>query len=177
VSGEQKVSRKAIPLCGIVLVLGSIGCGCTVYSPRGTSYLSFTAAQPNGQRGDSGKELVAEIQKFLTEVPSNQRSTFDRFFADDVIYTRNSGQVVTKKDILADTGNPSVPRANATFTGEDFTVHQYGDTAVVNFRLVMHGTENGEPVTRSFRNTGTFARRSGVWQAVAWQATPIAEKQ
>ena len=123
------------------------------------------------------QELITLVQTFLKNVPANERSTFDRFFADDVIYTRNSGQVVTKKDILADTGNPTVPRANATFNGEDFTVHQYGDIAVVNFRLVMHATENTQPVTHSFRNTGTFARRNGQWQAIAWQATPIAEKQ
>jgi len=117
------------------------------------------------------------VQDFLKKVPANQRSTYNRFFADDVIYTRNSGQVVTKKDILADTGNPTVPRANAMFTGEDFTVHQYGNLAVVNFRLVMHATDKDTPVTHSFRNTGTFMKRNGQWQAVAWQATPIAERQ
>ena len=174
-SGTQNVLRKAIPLCGIVLVLGSIGCGYTIYSPSSTTYFSLAQSAP--PRGDNSKELIAVIQKFLSEVPANKRETYDGFFADDVIYTRNSGQVVTKKDILADTGNPTAPRANATFDGEDFTVHQYGDMAVVNFRLVMHDTENNQPVTKSFRNTGTFAKRNGHWQAVAWQATPIAEKQ
>jgi hypothetical protein len=69
-----------------------------------------------------------------------------------------------------------VPRANATYEGQDFQVHQYGDLAVVNFRLVMHATENDKLVTRKFRNTGTFMKRNGQWQAIAWQATPIVEK-
>jgi hypothetical protein len=40
----------------------------------------------------------------------------------------------------------------------------------------MHATENDKLVTRKFRNTGTFMKRNGQWQAIAWQATPIVEK-
>jgi ketosteroid isomerase-like protein len=142
---------------------------------------STAAARPESpQASDNAapqQELIGVVKDFLKNVPENKRTTFDRFFADDVIYTRGTGQVVTKKEILADTGNPGIPRANATFSGEDFEVHQYGDVAVVNFRLVMHATDNDKPFTRSFRNTGTFMKRNGQWQAVAWQATPIAEQK
>jgi len=169
VSGRQSVLRRAIPLCGIVLVLGSVACD------RISFYAGTVKAAEDS--APAKQELIALVQDFLRNVPANRRETYDHFFADDVIYTRNGGQVVTKKDILADTGNPAAPRANATFSGEDFKVHQYADVAVVNFRLVMHGTDNGNPVTRMFRNTGTFMKRNGKWQAVAWQATPIAEKQ
>jgi len=176
VSLATKGVRRTIPLCGIVLILGTAGCGgCTVYSPQQTTYIS--GASLFRSRSNQQEELIRLIQDFLKDVPNNERTTFDRFFADDVIYTRGTGQLVTKQDILTDTGKTTVPRANATFSGEDFTVHQYGETAVVNFRLVMHATENDKPVTREFRNTGTFMKRNGRWQAVAWQATPIAEKQ
>jgi len=30
-----------------------------------------------------------------------------------------------------------------TFEGDEFTVHPYGEMAVVNFRLIAHNTENG----------------------------------
>jgi len=168
VSVKQSVVQKAIPLCGIVLVLGITACNRVTYASGEEAF----------RRADEvNQELVATIQDFLSKVPANQRETYDRFFADDVIYTRNSGQVVYKKEILADAGNPAPPRANATYNGENFVVHQYGDTAIVNFRLVMHGTDKGNPVTRSFRNTGTFMKRNGQWQAIAWQATPIAEQK
>ena len=94
-----------------------------------------------------------------------------------MIYTRGTGQVITKKDILADTGDLTVPRANATYEGEDFQVHWYGPFAVVNFRLVMHASEDNKPVTRTFRNTGTFMKRNRQWQAIAWQATPMEQKK
>jgi hypothetical protein len=138
---------------------------------------STAQAASNSTQLSAHTELIDIVQRFLGEVPKNERATFDRFFADDVIYTRGTGQVITKKSILGDTGNPTVPRANATFTGEDFNVHQYGDLAVVNFKLVMHETNNDKSVTRSFRNTGTFMKRNGQWQAIAWQATPIAEQK
>jgi hypothetical protein len=46
---------------------------------------------------------------------------------------------------------------------------------VVNFRLVLHNIEGGKPVTVYYRNTGTFLKRNGKWQAVAWQATMVPE--
>lgn len=165
------VVRRTIPLYGIVLILGTLGCG------RVSFYSYATNPVVHAQNDRLKDELVSLIEQFLKNVPNNERATFDGFFADDVLYTRGTGVVITKKDILADTGKTTVPRANATFSGEEFTVHRYGDTAVVNFRLVMHATENDKPVTRTFRNTGTFMKRNGRWQAVAWQATPIAEKQ
>jgi len=171
VSLANRIVRRAIPLCGIVLVLGTLACDRVSFY-RASAKSSETAEQARR----SSDQLISLIQQFLADVPNNQRATFDRFFADDVIYTRGSGSLITKKEILADTGNTSVARANATFSGEDFRVHPYGDTAVVNFRLVMHATENDKPVTHQFRNTGTFIRRNGSWQAVAWQATSIAEK-
>ena len=169
-SRNQSVARKTIPLVGIVLFLGSLSGGAVLLH-------GADQADAGSQSAPARQELIALIETFLKDVPSNQRSTFDRFFADDILYTRATGQVVSKKDILADTGNPTVPRTNATFRGEDFQIHQYGDAAIVNFRLVMEASENDKPVTRTFRNTGTFMKRSGVWQAVAWQATPIAEKK
>lgn len=149
----------------------------------GCGRVSFYTAVANPERAAreasaaEKQELITLVQDFLKNVPNNERATFDRFFADDIIYTRGTGQVITKKDILADTGNSTAPRPNATYDGEDFQVHEYGHFAVVNFRLVMHATENNKPVTRTFRNTGTFERRNGQWQAVAWQATPIEEKK
>jgi len=168
VSAKQSVVRKAIPLCGIVLVLGALACRITIWK-AGTGQAAGNSSQLSAQT-----ELIDTVQRFLGEVPRNERSTFDRFFADDVIYTRATGKVVTKNDILADAGNPGVARANATFSAEEFNVHHYGEVAIVNFKLIAHMKENDKQVTSTFRNTGTFMKRNGQWQAIAWQATPIA---
>lgn len=133
----------------------------------------------------SSKPTLAEVQvrtmllDFLKGVPSNDPNVFDTFFADDVIYTRGAGVVITKSDIMK--GLTTAPAAtpkhepDVTYGAEDIVVRQYGDTAILAFRLVQHTP--GKP-DNSFRNSGTFLKRNGKWQVVLWQATPIpAEKK
>lgn len=122
----------------------------------------------------------AELKKLLTDFlaaashtpPSAaDKQTFDRFFADDVIYTRSAGVTITKADIMKsfDEPPPKDPRQGA-YTAEDVTVRQYGTTAIVAFKLVQ---KMDDSETNTFRNTGTFIRRNNRWQVVAWQATRI----
>ena len=85
---------------------------------------------------------------------------------------------MTKPEIMKsfDTPPPAdSPKDN--YSAEDVTVKQYGDTAIVNFRLVRNTETAGKTETRNYRNTGTFLRRNGKWQVVAWQATPVVEEK
>ena len=123
------------------------------------------------------KVLEHRVRDFLANVPKNDKKVFEDFFADDVIYTRAAGVTVTKADIITNIGVRAANEPEATFDSDDFTVHPYGDFAVVNFRLIMHNTIGNKQETATFRNTGTFMKRNGKWQAVAWQATKVpAEK-
>jgi len=131
-----------------------------------------TAAKPQ----DAVTQQVTErVRDFLAAVPKNDPAVFQDFFADDVIYTRATGVTVTKAEILKNIDVRAAVQPEPTYTADDFTVHPYGDMAVVNFRLVMHNVEDGKPVTAYYRNTGTFMKRHGKWQAVAWQATKAPE--
>ena len=121
------------------------------------------------------QQVTQLVRDFLANVPKNDPKVFQEFFADDVIYTRAAGVTVTKADILKNIDVRATNDPQATFEADDFTVHPYGDVAVVNFRLIMHNTEDGKPTTAYFRNTGTFMKKNGKWQAVAWQATKVPE--
>jgi ketosteroid isomerase-like protein len=118
-------------------------------------------------------QLTQMVRDFLAAVPEGSRQLFDEFFADDVIYTRSAGITVDKGEILRNIGVRAVNEPKATYEADDFTVHAYGDTAVVNFRLVQHNEKDGKPGTNYFRNTGTFLKRNGKWQVVAWQSTKV----
>lgn len=122
-----------------------------------------------------GQQFEQMVRDFLAAVPRGDRQTFDAFFADDVIYTRSAGVTVDKKEILRNIDVRSVNEPKATYEGDDFTVHSYGEMAVVNFRLVQHNEKDGKQETNYFRNTGTFLKRNGKWQVVAWQATRVPE--
>jgi hypothetical protein len=118
-------------------------------------------------------QLTQMVRDFLAGVPEGSRQLFDAFFADDVIYTRSAGVTVDKGEILKNIGVRAVNEPKATYEADDFTVHTYGDTAVVNFRLAQHNEKDGKPETNYFRNTGTFLKRNGKWQVVAWQSTKV----
>jgi hypothetical protein len=61
--------------------------------------------------------------------------------------------------------------AGPVYTAEDVQIQVYGDTAVVAFKLVATPPDNS--VVLTYFNTGTFLRRNGKWQVVAWQATAM----
>ncbi len=121
------------------------------------------------------KELTALVAEFLAGASRNDAAVHERFWADDLVYTRAAGERVGKADILRDVRSATSPPddVQSAYSAEDMSVRQYGDTAVVAFRLVARTG----PDTLRFFNTGTFVRRDGRWQAVAWQATRIPEPE
>jgi ketosteroid isomerase-like protein len=127
----------------------------------------------------TARELTDMLNQFLQDAARNNAPGFDRFFADDVIYTRSAGTVTTKDAIMRSVtaGAARGPRLETTtkFSAEDVTVHEYTDLAIVAFRLVSDEEHSaGKPPTiTNYRNTGTFLRRNGKWQVVAWQSTKI----
>jgi hypothetical protein len=126
---------------------------------------------------DAKAEVTALLQEFLAKVTSP--AMHQRFWADDVIYVSNAGVVRTKTDILKGLkaeepagGTAAAPAApTGGYSAEDVVVRQFGETVVLNFRLVQHTT--GQPDT-PFRNSGVFVLREGRWQVVSWQATRVA---
>ena len=129
-------------------------------------------ANPAGQ-SSAARELTAMLRQFLEDAAQGNRAGFVRFFADDVIYTRSAGITIGKSDILQGIERlKPTDESKTTFSAEDITVHDYPDTAVVAFRLVARTEhKDGKVEVDNYRNTGTFLRRSGRWQVVAWQST------
>jgi ketosteroid isomerase-like protein len=126
-----------------------------------------------GPQDATSQQVTQLVRDFLANVPKNDPKVFQEFFADDVIYTRATGLTVAKADILKNIDARATSDPQMIFEADDFTVHSYGEMAVVNFRLIAHNSENGKPTTVYYRNTGTFLKRNGKWQAVAWQATKV----
>jgi uncharacterized protein DUF4440 len=141
---------------------------------RGESPPHQTAAPSTTTR-----ELTDMLNKFLQDAATNNVAGFDRFFADDVIYTHSAGTVTIKPEIMRSVtaGAARGPRLESTtkYSAEDITIHEYPDLAIVAFCLVSdeeHGAVKPATIT-SYRNTGTFLRRNGKWQVIAWQSTKV----
>jgi len=133
---------------------------------------------PQGPGNAATKEkLTAMLRQFLADAAHGNAAGFESFFADDVIYTRSAGVVTNKAEIMKNVSNlKPTPEIKTTYSAEDVTVHDYGDSAIVAFQLVAR-TEHadGKVETSNYRNTGTFLRRKGRWQVVAWQSTKMPE--
>ena len=145
-----------------------------------TILLLLTLALPCfAAKQSTADELTDLLHYFLTGVSNNDNSVYERFFADDLIYTRSAGATITKADILKSLSEPAPPDAPKTvYDSDDITLHAYGNMAVMNFRLIQRITgKDGKTDTHYYRNTGTFLKRNGRWQVVAWQATRVPEQE
>lgn len=121
-------------------------------------------------------QITAMLTNFLSPAVMSTAAGHDNFWADDLVYTSSKGEVMHKTDIMksfADAPKPDAskkPEPEPVFTAEDILVRPYGDMAALTFRLVE--TDPDGKVS-TFRNSGTFLRRGGKWQAVTWQATRV----
>jgi ketosteroid isomerase-like protein len=70
-------------------------------------------------------------------------------------------------------GPPKPGDETTVFSAEDIRIQQYGDTAIVAFRLVGTTDKAGKKTVNNYLNTGIFLKRDGKWEAVAWQATKM----
>src|SRR6185295_2049761 len=104
----------------------------------------------------------------------NDAAMHDRFWAEDVIYTGSIGRRRGKADIMKDVRSAPAPKPGdptTVFTAEDTRIQQYGNTAIVAFRLVGTTAKNGTTEVLNYLNSGTFVKRNGKWQVVNWQST------
>src|SRR5262247_1572858 len=121
-------------------------------------------------------ELTTLVEEFLAGASRNDAAVHDRFWADDLIYTGSSGRRIGKADIMRDVRSSPAPKAGdptTTYSAEDIRIQQYGDTAIVAFRLIGKTEKEGKTEVANYLNTGTFLRRNGKWQVVSWQATKM----
>jgi ketosteroid isomerase-like protein len=142
-------------------------------------WLSCTAF---AQTAPDAAELTKLLNDFLAGASRNDAAIHDRFWADDLIYTRSAGRRVNKAEVMRDVRSAPAPKPTdpkTVYTAEDIQIQQYGDTAVVAFRLVSTTESGGSKHVASNLNSGTFVKRDGKWQVVNWQSTrtPRAEAE
>lgn len=129
------------------------------------------------QTAPDAPELSRLLNEFLAGASRNDAAIHDRFWADDLIYTRSAGVRINKEELMKGVRSAPARKDGDPVTGysaENVRIQQYGDAAIVAFKLVIATTSADGAKTVSYNlNTGTFIKRNGRWQAVAWQSTVI----
>lgn len=136
--------------------------------------LLLLASTALAQTAPDAAELTKLLNDFLAGASRNDPAMHERFWAGDLIYTRSAGRRVTKADILRELRNAPPPKPDdpkTVYTAEDVRIQQYGDTAIVAFRLVATTDAGGVKQVQNLLNSGTFLKRDGKWQVVNWQST------
>src|SRR5215212_6291369 len=142
--------------------------------------LLLLASTALAQTAPDAAELTKLLKDFLAGASRNDPAVHDRFWADDLIYTRSAGRRVNKAEVMHDVRSGPAPKPSdpkTIYTAEDIRIQQYGDTAVVAFRLVATTDTGGAKQVANLLNSGTFVKRDGKWQVVNWQSTrmPLTE--
>src|SRR5258706_16411256 len=104
------------------------------------------AVSSYSQIAPDAAKLTVLLNEFLAGAGRNDPAVHERFWADDLIYTRSAGIRTNKAEIMKGFKNPA-PAAKpgdpvTVYTAEDIQIHQYGETAVVAFRLVITATKS-----------------------------------
>lgn len=132
--------------------------------------LLLLATTVSAQTAPDAAELTKLLNDFLAGASRNDAAVHESFWADDLIYTRSAGRRVNKAEVMHDVRTAPAPKPTdpkTIYTAEDIRIQQYGDTAVVAFRLVA----TTEKSVANLLNSGTFVKRNGKWQVVNWQST------
>src|SRR5258707_911617 len=98
-----------------------------------TSFASVSWAQAK-----DASELTRLLNEFLAGASKNDPAVHERFWADDLIYTRSAGVRTNKAELMK--GVRSAPPRKpedpvTTYSAEDIRIQQYGDTADVFCRV------------------------------------------
>jgi hypothetical protein len=104
--------------------------------------LAFTIGASAQNSADAAR-LMLILDEFLIGASQNSAAAHDRFWADDLIYTRSAGVRINKDELMKSVRSAPARKPNdpkTVYKAEDVQIHQYGDTAVVAFRLVATST-------------------------------------
>ncbi|PZR79056.1 MAG: nuclear transport factor 2 family protein [Chthoniobacterales bacterium] len=162
-----------------LLPLGVVAQDSPAPAPRLVATAMSTGTLPPAPPAPDANELARLLKEFLAGASRNDLSAHERFWADDLIYTGSVGRRLGKADILREVraeGPPKADEGTTTYTAEEIRIQQYGDAAIVAFRLVGTTTKGDKTEVANYLNSGTFLKRNGKWQVVNWQATTMPAK-
>jgi ketosteroid isomerase-like protein len=113
-----------------------------------------------------GREIKRISQELLDAVAGGNKAVWERYLADDCIYTDENGRTLNKAQLIEDL-RPLPSGYSGTITIAESQVRIYGDAAVIANRLIENEVIYGQKIIAEYRATETYVRRDGRWQMLA----------
>lgn len=148
---------------------------------------SFVKAQGSTHRKiaeeDTEKQVLATEAEYQRAFKSGDWATMSRLWDDDLVYTNELGQSLTKSQLLDylkngehPGGDPSKKQHFFTVVHTDVTVRVYGDTAVLTAYSRSKILDRGRWSLGPRRLTKVYTKRNGRWIAVVRQPVLIVKQ-
>lgn len=136
----------------LLLVLSSVGIGQT------TVQISSDSATEH--------ELIRIAQDLLDAVATGDKAVWEKYVADDVIYTDENWRILTKKELL-DSLAPLPKGYSGSIRVTNVRSRIHGDSAVLSYSALEEEQVFGQKLNPTYLVTDTYFKRNGRWQMVA----------
>jgi len=128
-----------------------------------------------GQANSDVEKMLMNIEQELTNaILKSDASVFERYLADNFIFTDPGGSLGNKTQLIAGLKAGDFKFESSKI--DSMKVQVYGNTAVVNYRTTDKGKIKDFDISGQFRWTDVFVKLNDRWQLVAGQGTPIAQQ-
>jgi ketosteroid isomerase-like protein len=138
----------------------------------GVATLTAAPARAQGAATAGVEEQIKKMEKDrAAAVVKADVATLEGLTSDDYVLINANGQVSNKAETMSmiKTGKIKLTANEVS----DLKVRVYGDTAVVTGKSTAKGSINGVELKGPVMFTRVYVKKSGKWQSVAFQQTPI----
>lgn len=112
------------------------------------------------------RELTRIAQELFDAIPSGNKAVWEKYVADDVIYTDENWRILTKKE-LVDSLAPLPKGYSGSIRMANIQSRINGDSAVLSYRALEEEFVFGQKLAPIYLVTDTYFKRGGRWQMVA----------
>lgn len=114
--------------------------------------------------------LLKQTQDFSDAGQAGDTATMARYLDDAVVFMNETGEIVTKQDMVGGDQTPPHKPADRSIKTTEFVVHQQRpDLATATFVDVLTQDFHGQTLVYKFHSTETWAKRPDGWKMVASQ--------
>ena len=136
--------------------------------------VALAVAGPASQRRpvQSDQDVLVDLERRWNAAFYQKDAAFiETILADDFVATYDDGTRGDKAKELALASNFAQQVESAV--QDEFTVKEYGDTAVVRFTLRVVGIRQGQRAETNLRYTDLWVIRDGRWRCVSSHSTQV----
>jgi len=151
---KHLISSKAMKMSAALAVL--------IFSPlaMGQTTIQDSSASATEQ------ELIDIAQQLFDAIPAGNKAVWEKYVADDVIYTDENWRILTKKQLL-DSLTPFPKGYSGSIRITDVRSRMNGDAAVLSYRALEEEYVWGQKIAPVYLVTDTYFKRDGHWQLIA----------